>query len=188
MPLVKIWNSDRTRRKASVVTTLREVVYFARKQFDYEDNDKLKVVFEEDGTEIESEDVFQCLLDESQFPGTILQVLPFDETWIPLSSTLNMSSSQSLTPSSSNATINSFDSSFSENSTLQTPSSSPSAIVNVESVANGSTNLSDFRIPWEKFSERFIRDCKAKIRPRPGDRREVVRQVVAAVRDIVENV
>ncbi|GFO28868.1 cell death activator cide-3-like [Plakobranchus ocellatus] len=72
----KVWNVDRTLKKSIMASSLHDLIQKACGKFNKSGTPQ--VVLEEDGTEIEDEDYFSSLPDNS-----IFQILGSDEKWQP---------------------------------------------------------------------------------------------------------
>lgn len=84
MPLVKIWKHDRSVKKITMISSLEEIINFGHNVLGYDKHFKLSVVYESDGTEIETNSVLQYLIDDGAFPETILMLIPEDCIWMPI--------------------------------------------------------------------------------------------------------
>ncbi|XP_059145091.1 DNA fragmentation factor subunit alpha-like [Physella acuta] len=73
----KIWSSDRETRKSITAATLNELISRGCQKLGLESS-KLKVVLEQDGTEVDEEDYFAFLQ-----PNTVLMFLVDGEKWRP---------------------------------------------------------------------------------------------------------
>lgn len=81
MPLIKILNFDRTIKKLAIGKSLEELKIVAKRKLNYDENIPVKILFQSDGTEIDTEEEFQYLLDD--ISQIILQVRSESESWMP---------------------------------------------------------------------------------------------------------
>ncbi|ESO88849.1 hypothetical protein LOTGIDRAFT_234417 [Lottia gigantea] len=72
----KIWTHDRKLKKSVTATTLDELLEKSKKKLDLDNKDDIKVVLEEDGTEIDDEDYFSFVASNST-----LMILTKDQQW-----------------------------------------------------------------------------------------------------------
>ena len=74
----KVWSSDRQKRKSITASNLQEFKIRGAEKLGYENYRYLRVVFENDGTEVEDDSYFQ-----SAEKDTIFLLLRDDENWLP---------------------------------------------------------------------------------------------------------
>ena len=176
MPLIKIWNFDRSIKKLAFADNINQLKEISKTKFNYTETN-LKIVFEQDGTEIDNDDEFQCLLQDPSFSQTVLQVLPEHQSWMPASTDIqNLALFRDLEHPIAASTI------------IAEPSTSASNFnTSTKHIYETEDSLYNFTIPTEKFPQRFLNDCAEQKKPDAADRREVVRQIIAAVREKNKN-
>jgi len=174
MPLVKIWKHDRSVKKITMITSLEEIIDYGHNVLGYDKNFKLRVVYESDGTEIETNSVFQYLIDDGAFPGTILMLLPEGYIWMAVDcNPLSTLQTSNPLPSLTTNTVETMDS-----------TESFSTALSYSFLGNHNTELDKFTIPWGKLSAQFLRDCENGTKPSLEVRREAIRQIVACIRKV----
>ena len=156
MPLIKIWNYDRSIKKMIQVNSLRMVIKEGALQLGYNNESLLKVVIESDGTDVDSEGIFSAVIAENMFPKTVLMLLPDDQSWstMPTASFLPVS----LPP------------------TLQ-----PDPVVEAIPMSEDGINASKaFAVPYINLPKRLIIDCEKNKMPEKYLIRKMIR-IIAKV-------
>ncbi|XP_067658688.1 DNA fragmentation factor subunit alpha-like [Haliotis asinina] len=74
----KVWSGDRANKKSVTAATLQELVYKGRQKLGLADSESVRVVLEEDGTEVDEEDYFTFLSNNAT-----LLMLRTSEKWRP---------------------------------------------------------------------------------------------------------
>ena len=74
----KVWSSDRQKRKSITASNLNEFKIRGAEKLGYENYQYLRVVFEQDGTEIEDDLYFQSTEND-----TVFLLLRDNENWSP---------------------------------------------------------------------------------------------------------
>lgn len=157
MPLIKIWNFDRSVKKMIQANSLRMVIEEGGIKLGYSNQSILKAVIESDGTDVDSEDIFSALVSESMFPATVLMLLPSEYIWSD-SSTL----SASFIPVLAGASLQ---------------SDPPAETVSV----SDSTVSPIFSIPYVDFPKRLTEDCNKNKIPEKSLIRKMIRVVSTAL-------
>jgi len=157
MPLVKLWNNNRTIRKLVVADDLQNLIRIGRDKFGFHSGEKLRVVTESDGNELESEEVFSALVAEKLFPHTVLQLMQETESWTPQQEISNLEP---------------------ENSYPQTAFFSSSPSTSTQSFSSSQSDSEKFIVPWSLFPKTLLDDCNANKVPRPVQVRQLVRITV----------
>lgn len=151
-----------------MIKNLEDVITYGYNIMGYDKHFKIKVLYETDGTEIESDEILQFLIDEKAFPSTILMLVPEGCTWADDNhNTLQtVLPPLSLTPDTHEA--------------LSLPLPHSYGHINIPH----NTDLDSFSIPWGKLPTQFLKDCENGVKPSLDMRREAIRQIVSCIREI----